>query len=432
MPNRVVGLIDCNNFFVSCERIFRPDLNKIPVVVMSNNDGCAIARSEEAKILGVKMGQPIFQIKDLVRKHNIQLLSPNFALYSDISNRVMSVLSEMVPRVEVYSVDECFLDFSDFELKDLKAYAEHINYEVYRQTGVPTCIGVASTKTLAKAANRFAKKKKLDNGVFLFNCENSESTKPDFLKELSSADLWGIGRSFSKWLNSKSVCSAYDFYELDPSIVLLKMKSPGLKIWYELHGISCVEIQEFFKPKKSIATTRTFSHGISDFDDISALLAKYASECAEKLRNQNSVCSLITIFLVSREDLHSKHYRECEKFYSYSFSFESATNFSPEIISAVLFSLKKIYKNFLVYKRGGVMLSGIEQSNCIQVSMKTDFELLDKNNKLMSAIDLINNKYGANKIAVGFCSNNKLFAPNQFNKSPAYTTNWDEILEICP
>ena len=281
------ALIDCNNFYASCERVFCPDLNGKPIVVLSNNDGCVIARSNEAKAAGIPMGAPAFEYEKLFQQHNVQVFSANFALYGDMSNRVMTILSDYSPDMEIYSIDECFLKLKGFENYNLQDYGEQMSYKVTKWTGIPISVGIAPTKALAKIANRIAKKyPNQTKGNYIID---SEEKRIKALKWLKVEDVWGIGRQHSKRLNAIGVKTAFDFTQLDDEFVKKQMAIVGLRLKHDLQGIPTLDLEET-QIKKNIATTRSFETNYTEYEQLAERISTFASSCAEKLRKKLRCC----------------------------------------------------------------------------------------------------------------------------------------------
>ena len=318
------ALADCNNFFVSCERLFRPDLNGRPVIVLSNNDGCAIARSNEAKALGIGMGAPLFKIADIVRRNHVVVFSGNMALYGDISRRVQQTLMEFTPAIERYSIDEAFLDLRGMETADFDALAKEISRRCLRNTGIPVSVGIAPTKTLAKIASKLCKRyPKLRGGCYMYRPEDVEKV----LRRFPVEDVWGIGRRFSKRLIELGIKTAYDFTTLSPEWVRAQMSVTGMRTWRELRGEACIGFEDGFQAKQSICTSRSFATEIYEFDALAEQVAKFASMTAEKLRRQHSACNQMTVFAWTnrfKEDWTSNRGNSCVT------AFETATDSSIE------------------------------------------------------------------------------------------------------
>lgn len=415
------ALVDCNNFYASCERVFQPKLRNVPIVVLSNNDGCVIARSNEAKALGVGMGDPAFKLKDVFKQNNIKVFSSNYALYGDMSGRVMSILSEFSPDVEVYSIDEAFIKFDGFEKFDLLEYGLKIKQKVEKSTGIPISVGVAPTKALAKAANRIAKKFPVrTEGVYVMQTEEQIEKG---LKWLKIGDVWGIGRKHSKRLESIGVKNAFDFINLSDLWVKNKMSVVGLRLKRDLSGISTLDLDDF-NSKKSIATTRTFSKNLSNFEDIKERVVTFASSCAEKLRKQNSACNTLVLFLIT-----NPHRKDLPQYYkNTALELPFPTNSTIEIAKFAVILLKRIFKEGYLYKKAGIIVMNFTPIEQIQLNI---FENSNpKHKKLMETMDIINSKTGKHTIKLAGQNIQKTWIMRQESLSPRYTTNIDDILKI--
>lgn len=413
------ALIDCNNFFASCERVFNPSLNNKPVVVLSNNDGCVIARSNEAKKLGIPMGAPAFQFEALLERYNVAIYSTNFALYSDMSRRVMSILSNYSPLQEVYSIDECFLDLSGI-LEDLQKYGVKMREHVFKWTGIPISIGIAPTKSLAKVANRIAKKfPEKTNNVYVID---TESKREKALKWIDAEDIWGIGRRNAKKLYAINVFKGIEFTELSEAWVLKNMTITGLNLQRDLKGIPTIEM-DISEKKKSIATTRTFEKEYRSFDEVKERVVTFTMLCAEKLRMQHSLCNSLMVFI------ETARFKESEEFYSNSMLIKLPfpTSSSLELVKFAEETVQKIFKNHKNYKRAGVILLDFVSEKSYQASLF--FNSNPKHKKLMEAIDRVNHKYGSNLIRLA-SQDKRTYKMKQQHLSRAYTTKFDEILEV--
>lgn len=415
------ALVDCNNFYASCERVFRPDLNGKPIVVLSNNDGCIIARSNEAKALGIPMGAPAFQFQKLFDTNQVHVFSANFPLYGDLSMRVMQLLGTYCPSVEIYSIDEAFLDFSGFENNNLQAYGQEIAVKVQKSTGVPISIGFASTKTLAKLANKIAKKfpEKTKN-VFIIN---DEATRIKALKWLPLEDVWGIGRQYSKKLKAQGIMTAYDFSIWNADKIKKQMGIVGLRLQQELLGNPILPI-EMPKAKKNIATTRSFEKMYTTFDELKERVATFSVTCAEKLRKQRSCCQAIMIFV------HTNGFRKDMPQYSRNIvvKLPFATNSSIEIAHYAIKGLEQIFKEGYAYKKAGVVVMDFYPEGIVQ---QTLFESSNpKHNAIMKAMDMLNNKIGSTKIKLATQDIDRVWKMKQEKLSPRYTTNFEDIIII--
>lgn len=389
------GLLDCDNFFCSCERVFRPELNGKPVVVLSNNDGCVVARSKEAKAMGIKMGLPYYQMLQQFPASGVTAFSSNYKLYGDMSARVMATIREEVPRLYQYSIDEGFLDLHGMDDYDLKTYGEFLSKKVLKWTGIPITIGIAPTKTLAKVAARFGKNYSAYNKCCLIA---NDSQREKALKLFDVEDVWGIGRRIARKLNYIGIKSAFDFTQKSRTWVKSRFHVPGERTWLELRGYDVIGIDEMdTKTKQSIVTSRSFPEMITELSELSTHVANYAARCAMKLRRQTTVCSMVTVFLQSnffREDL--PQYSN-----SSSFVFSTPTNTTPEIVKAAEKALELVYKPGIKYKRGGVMVSNISSAKEIQPDLfEFDPILRQKYRTISEAIDEINFHLGADTVVL--------------------------------
>ena len=415
------ALADCNNFYVSCERIFNLSLQNVPVVVLSNNDGCIISRSQEAKDLGIKMGVPVFEIKHLIKQHNIQVYSSNYALYGDISARVMNSLRELAPEVEVYSIDESFLDLSIIPAPELEPLCVTIKKKVAKWTKIPICIGVAQTKTLAKLANKLAKKDKSGNGVFILTEEN----RPEILSKFDIEDIWGIGRQHAKMLKKLGINNALQLSQMSDDLVKRQMSVTGLRLVKELRGEACIPILQERSMSKGICCSRSFGRALTTFSSLSEAVATFAHRCSEKLRRQNSCANIITVFIRTSPFNKSK----IQYSNSRTITFSVPSNSSQEIIKYAITALKMIYKDGIEYKKAGVIVTNIIPDTQQQIGI-FDNEDRVKHTVVSSLIDKLNSKYGKGTINFAIQGTGNNWRPNTNNLSPKYTTRWDEIPKI--
>jgi len=414
------GLADCNNFYASCERVFDPSLRNRPVVVLSNNDGCVIARSNEAKALNIPMGSPAFKIKDLIKQHNIAVFSTNFTLYGDMSNRVMNTLAVFVPDIEIYSIDEAFLSFNGFEQIDLCKYAEKITKTVIKNTGIPLSLGIAPTKTLAKIANKIAKKSPSSYHIL-----QSTDGITKALQETEVEDVWGIGRQYAKFLRQHKVNTAFDFSKLSESWVRKHMTVMGQRMQKELQGISCFALEDEVPAKKSICTARSFGEMATDRETIMEAVANYTARCAEKLRLQNSCASAVMVFL------HTNFHRKDLPQYAQNIvvPLPQATAYTPELIRFVQEGLKRIYKKNLYYKKAGVVMLNLVPETSVQGNLFYNLDS-EKTHKLMHTMDMLNKKFGRDLVrfsAQGYGNSWKLL---QEKLSPCYTTRVSDLIKV--
>lgn len=415
------ALIDCNNFYASCERVFRPDLRGKPVVILSNNDGCVIARSNEAKALGVPMGAPAFKHKELFEKNNIHVFSSNFALYGDMSNRVMQILSKYSPDMEIYSVDEAFLDFKGFELFNLMEIGNKMKNEVEKCTGIPVSVGFAPTKALAKVANKIAKKfPDRTGGVYMID---DDSKREKALKWLKIEDVWGIGRRHSKRLQELGIRTAYQFIQMQDSWVKKNMSVVGVRLKKDLQGIPTLKLEDV-QSKKSIATTRTFEKNYTEYGDIKERVATFAASCAEKLRKQEACCNTLMVFICTN------YFREDLPQYSQNIVMKLpfATSSTIDLVKFSDQCLKKIFREGYSYKKAGVIVMNLTSENAQQLTL---FEGVNPKHKpIMDAVDVINEKMGCHKVRLAAQDLGRVWKMKQEKMSPRYTTNLNEIISI--
>lgn len=415
---KMYALVDGNNFYVSCERVFNPKLEGKPVVVLSNNDGCIISRSNEAKALGLKMAEPVFKRKEIIEKNNVVVFSSNYTLYGDMSNRMMKTLQTFSPDIEVYSIDEAFINLKGIQA-DFTEYAKLIKATIQKNIGIPVGVGIANTKTLAKIANKIAKRQ---NGVFVID---SERTRDWALRNTPIEDVWGIGRQYSKMLMKLGINTAYDFSQLDASWVRGKMSVVGQRTRDELLGQPCIALDTIIKAKKNIATTRAFGKKLSDINIIAEAVASHAVRCAEKLRKQKSVASLLTIFI------HSDPFSENEKYIykSLTITLSRASSTNHELVKAALTGLKRIYEPNILYKKTGIIVSEISSESYVQGN------LFEENNsaqlkEISKITDLLNSRFGKDKVKLAVQGSSKDWKLRQEKLSPRYTTRWDELLKV--
>ena len=417
----MVGLCDCNNFFASCERVFRPDLNGRPVVVLSNNDGCIIARSNEAKALGIKMGTPLFQAKDVIEKNGVTVFSSNYQLYGDMSNRVISILKETVPAIEVYSIDEAFLDLEGLPLEGLQQKGCDLSARIRRDTGIPVSIGIAPTKTLAKIASKLCKQyPKLRGCCLMYRPQDIEKV----LRKFPVGDVWGVGRKYRRKLESLGVETAWDFASLPRSEVSRMMSITGVKTWLELHGEPCIRFDDVPRDRQSICVSRSFAHDMTDLSQLDAAVATFTTKVAEKLRAQQMKAYVLHVFILT-----NRHRDEKPQDYSIrTTGFEVATNSTLELTEAASKALKVIVKKGFGYKKTGVMVTDLVDSDKVQGVF---FDTVDheKQDRLMKVIDSINLSNGRSTVRVA--SNGEMDQySTRAHVSRRFTTRWDELMEV--
>ena len=419
------GLADCNNFYCSCERVFHPDLIGKPVVVLSNNDGCVIARSEESKALGIKMGDVFYQVKDKLEQNDVAVFSSNYNLYGDMSRRVMSLLSRYSPKVDVYSIDEAFLDFTGMGTsEELTEYCRKMVRHIGKGTGIPISLGIAPTKTLAKMASKFAKKYKGYEGVCLMD---TDEKREKALKLFDVADVWGIGHRSVEKLNYYGIKTAWDLTQKSESWVRREMTITGVRTWKELRGESCISIEEL-PHKKSICTSRSFAEqGLNKLAEVEEAIANFAAQCSRKLREQHTVCSSMTVFA------HTSRFRQdLPQSYIYqTVNLIVPSNDQQELVSLAVKTLRANWKDGdgYFYKKAGVILWGICRDNAIQTNL---FDQVDREKQaaLAKAIDAINRKNGHNKIRVAVQGDEKGWQLKREYISKQYTTNLDDVIVL--
>lgn len=422
---RSIALVDCNNFYVSCERVFNPKLEGKPVVVLSNNDGCAVARSNEVKALGVKMGEPWFKLKDLARQHGIIAYSSNYALYADMSNRVMSILSEFSPDQEVYSIDECFLDLTGFRKRNLAQYGQKIRGRVRQWTGLPVCVGIGASKTLAKLANHIAKKNPQFDGVCDLNAMTSHEHDA-WLGRIEVGEVWGIGRKLAPQLQEIGIQSVLDLKRADTTTLNSRFSVVMEKIIRELNGVVCIDLEEVTPPKKQIISSRSFGIPVTDLESLEQSITLYVSRAAEKLRKQNSYAGAIHVYI------RTSPFNESEPHYSNGMTIPlpEQTDDSRQLVRAALWALRKVYRSGYRYQKAGVMLSEIVGEEGRQIDLFQSAAGSTKSGKLMAVLDQVNALMGRQSLKLASEGYKQPWKMKQGNKSPNYTTDWKELVAI--
>lgn len=416
------ALVDCNNFYASCERVFNPALNGKPVVVLSNNDGCIIARSTEAKQLGIKMGDPAFKIADFLKAHQVIVHSSNYVLYGDMSHRVMTTLGEFTPELEVYSIDEAFLNLTGLPVQ-LEEYAQSIRSRVIKCTGIPVSVGIGPTKTLAKLANRLAKKVPENQGVFVVN----EANRLECLRGFEIGDVWGIGRRYAKMLNALNINTAWDLTQMPDSWVKKKLTVVGLRTKKELEGVSCLELELAPPAKQAICTSRSFGEFQTDKEIIKEAVATFAAKCAYKLRVQKCCAKAVLVFI------HTNGFNKEEPQYARNLvcTLPVATNSTLELTKYALAAFEAIFKTGFRYKKAGVLVSDIVAEDQIQGSLFDNMEQREKHRELMKAVDRINSRFGQSTVKLGVQGiGDRKWKLRQEKLSPCYTTRWSDIIKV--
>ncbi len=416
------ALVDGNNFYCSCERVFNPKLNGRPVIVLSNNDGCAIARSDEAKALGIGMGTPAFMIEPLIRQYQVAVFSSNYTLYGDMSDRMMQILGGFCPRMEIYSIDETFLDLHDLPYADLLQLALNMRRRVLRYIGIPTSVGIAPTKTLAKMANRYAKKKCRDTGVFW---AANDQLIHEMLAATPVGDIWGIGSQYAAFLKRNGFETAEQFATAPEDWVRGNMSVVGLRLLHELRGMP--SIQPEFEPadKKNIRTSRSFGSPLTTHADVAEALANFAATCAAKLRTQKSCCRMLEVFLET-----NPHNREQPQYMrSIRIKLERASNNTAEIIKSALNGLRMIYKPNYQFKKTGLIAMDLIPETEVQTSLfDTANSIRDK--RMMDTLDAINKAMGKETLRMATQGFEKRYRLRAEHLSQAYTTNMQQLLKI--
>lgn len=420
--NQIFALIDCNNFYASCERVFRPELEGVPIVVLSNNDGCVIARSQEVKELGIPMGIPAFKNERLFVKHGVKIFSSNYTLYADMSNRIMDIISQFCPDIEVYSIDESFIELSGFRTRNLNLYMQELKEEIAKSTGVPVSIGIASTKTLAKLANHVAKRNKAYNGVFNLLRE------PDIDRVLAQVpvnDIWGIGRQYAKFLSDNNIFTAYDLKYSNDAWIDKYLTSVGHQTVLELRGKSCLDLDMLDPPKKSIVSSKSFGKAVSSLPEMEEAVASYTTVAVTKLRKQNSVAGIISVFITTNSFNNTPQYNN-----NASFKFNTPTAYTPDFIAVALKILRRIYRKGFIYKKAGVMLADITSEDNVPYDIFTPLYLDTPKKDIMIVMDKINNTYGENTLFSCSQGVNKKWRMKRNLLSPRYTTSWKDIPKV--
>lgn len=415
-------LVDCNNFYASCERIFQPQWEGKPVVILSNNDGCVIARSNEAKALNIPMGAPAFKYKQQFKQQGVKVFSSNYPLYGDMSNRVMTILEKYTPNLEIYSIDEAFLQFKGFDLFNLEQEGQRMRKQVRKWTGIPVSVGIAPTKALAKIANKIAKKfVKRTQGVYAID---TEEKRIKALRWTQIGDLWGVGRKHKIRLEAIGVCNALQFTQLPDAWVRKHMSVLGLRLKKDLSGVSSIQLEEIIPIKKGIATTRSFEGTITQFSDLEERISTFATSCAEKMRKQRSSCNALLVFV--RSDPHKKGgfpYRN-----SCVLPLPYATNSSILLSKHAVMGLQKIFKKGVHYKKAGVMIMGLIPTEKRQLSI-----FQNNNNKhltLMQSVDRIHKRFGPHRVKLANQDLNRTWKMKQEHLSQRFTTELNEIITI--
>ena len=419
-----VALVDCNNFYVSCERVFQPELEGRPVVVLSNNDGCVVARSNEVKQLGVPMGAPAFKWRGFFHWHGVFEYSSNYALYSDMSDRVMSILASSAPEIEIYSHDEAFLYFPGKWSKDLEDHARHVRREVEKRTGIPISIGLARTKTLAKLANKLAKKEFRFHGVL------DLQRRADFenlLQSVAVKDIWGIGPQYKSLLERYGIHNALDLSKAEDRWVRQRMTLVGLHMVLELRGTPCLGLEQEPPPAKSMVRSRSFGRPVTSLDELREALTTHVQRAGEKLRHSGQVAGCIQVFLETNRHKPVPQHIPCQ---SRVLSF--ATNYTPDLLRPALELLSRIYRTGYAYKKTGVLLTALEQEKGRRLNlMDPDPGTKLAKKGLMSAMDRINSRYGRDAVRFASAGIERDWEMQRGKMSREFTTSWKDLPVVC-
>ncbi|MDX8161254.1 DUF4113 domain-containing protein [Acinetobacter pittii] len=426
--NKVFFLIDVNNMYVSCERVFDPSLNDKPVIVLSNNDGCAVARSNESKALGIKMGVPLFQIKDIVQQHQVLVLSSNYAMYAEMSRRFHKILASYVTdeEVEPYSIDECFVDFTAYEKNfDLEKVGQDMRAKIWKWIGLPVCVGIGRSKTEAKISNHIAKKNQGFNGVCdLVNMD--PCNKEYYFDQIDVSEVWGVGRKHAKKLHTMGVKTVLDLACTEAREMQRQFSIVMSRTINELQGISCIEIEDTPPSKKQIIKSCSFGTKVTELSDLKEAIAMHAQEACKRLRDEESLCGCLLVFV------QSSPFDESAPFYNKSITgaFSEPTDCATDFVKAAVNMVSDIFKEGIKYKKCGVILTGLEPKAGHTYDLLTDFELIDKKEQLMKALDNVHTKFGKKKLGVGPCyvpGRNWSMSRDKLSKNPF---TWDELLII--
>jgi len=423
MKKNVLALIDVNNFYVSCERAFSAAIQSKPTIVLSNNDGCAVARSNDVK-QWIKMGQPVFEVEDSIKEHDIQVFSSNYTLYATMSDRVMRVLSQFSPSLEVYSIDEAFADLAPLSIDDLTEYGKTMRERVLQYTGLPVSVGIASTKCLCKIANEIVKHDPSYEGVLDLTVLPDEQVDT-FLSHVAIEDVWGIGRKYAAFLQNHGIMTARDLKYADELWIRKYLTVTGHRIVLELRGISCIPLEIVRPTKKGIMCAKTFGQEIQDYTELAEAVACYVARAAEKLRSQDSQAALLTVFI------RTNHFNTSIPYYenSHTIRLPFPTSFTPDLITSALKGLEAIFQDGFTYKKAGVMLSKIIPLAHVQPDLFGDVSLFDyyRKRKLMTVVDAINAIYGRDSLYFAVQGSTRSWKMRQSQLSGRFTTQWREI-----
>ncbi len=419
-PDSRVGLIDCDTFYVSCERVFQPQLKNRPAVVLSNNDGCIVARSKEVKALGIGMGIPYFKVKDLIIKNDVKVFSSNYTLYADMSGRVMEVLREYLPKVDLYSIDEAFVGFYE---GDGAETGRLIRKEVLQRVGIPVTVGIGSTKTLAKIAAEYGKSHEDTGHVFdLTDCPDPDA----ILKATLVQDVWGIGPKIARWLYERNINTALDLLRLPDAVIRKRAGVTGLRTVLELRGVSCIELRSMFAPRKNVISSRSFGRYVTDLADLKESISMHVTIAATKLRQDRSVAGQLSAYITTNVFAQNPQYSA-----SVSVSVNPSTNATGDLVKLAMIAVEKAYKPGYRYIKAGVELGQITPARARQIDLFARRDI-DKEERLYRAVDAINGKYGSDTLRPSASGRTRSWKMKQDYNSNRYTTGWDDLLTTAP
>ncbi len=425
MSARAIALVDGNNFYVSCERVFNPSLEGCPVVVLSSNDGCVVARSAEARALGITMGEPFFQVRPLIKSHGLRWLSSNFALYHDMSARMMALLGEFSPHQEIYSVDECFLDFTALPV-DVLAHAQKLRARVQRYLGLPTCVGLAPSKTLAKLANHIAKRDSQWSGVCHWD-ELTPAAQQRVMTSLPVKEIWGVGRRISESLQALGINTVWQLRNADPALIRARFSVVLARTVAELNGMSCLDLDSIPNQREQIICSRSFGQPVSALSDLKDTVINHINHAAERMRSEGLQCRSVGVFL------HTYRFKSHKPQYAPSIqaTLPQPTDDSRQLIAAALKALEAIYKTGFEYQKSGIQLTGLQPQQVMQEDLFLRDDRL-RSERLMNAVDGINQRYGQPMVALGaagMAHRENFWQVRNDNRSPRYTTHWNDLVE---
>lgn len=424
MKKSVFALVDCNSFFCSCERLFRPQLKKTPVIVLSNNDGCVVSRTDEAKKLGIPMGAPYFKIKEFCRKNNVAVFSSNYALYGDLSHRVMKTLSEFSPEMEIYSIDEAFLSLTGFEEKRLKEYGQKISETVYRDVGIPVSVGIAPTKVLAKIANYWIKKNKIVTQGVMNLQSFTELELEDLLRKVPVEEVWGVGRKSTEKLQARQIRTAFDLQKASPHTVQKILTITGRRLQRELSRESCLPLELISEDKEQIISSRSFGRPVVTLELLKEAVASHVSNASERLRKQKSITRALSVFIQTNPFKQGPQYSN-----SSSVQIPSGSAVTPKLIRLAHQALERIFKEGYEYKKAGVIFMDIQKKDFSQLDFFGDHDSATEV-QLMQTLDQVNQEEGRGILKYAACGIDPEWKMLSDMKSPNYSTRWRELLEV--